>query len=301
MVIGIIVPPSTLWKVSSSSSTQVIAGDVVQISHLTRFWFSQAKISQQPPEGEEQAEAIIYVENCASNKRLNETNFSSRPLPVKFPQGLYNLQQQYLLDRSDLVINVTTHATSDSDASAKVCKFSNADDYTELLDANTRAEVDEAEKKGFCQAIEPPSGTSPHTTSIQFNIHSHGYYYYALAVVPGELMNISYTYILSKHYFDKDELTPYNCSVVDQECVIDGLIKIASENCALAFIPTSSAVEPFAPYIFHLEQTSALGISIIFVCFFVVLTIFLGCISWPIICYVCNKKKSSGHAGQGVV
>lgn len=100
--------------------SQVFVRDVVLISDLKRFWYNQAGIRQQPPEGVEQAEATIYVENCASKERLNELNFSSRALPYTSSQGLYNLQQQYLLAGSDLAINATAHATSDSDASAKV-------------------------------------------------------------------------------------------------------------------------------------------------------------------------------------
>lgn len=162
------------------------------------------------------------------------------------------------------------------------------------LDADTKTEVDEAEKNGFCQMVEPPSGTSPHTTVIQFNINSHWYYYYAPAVVTRELINISYTYTMSKYYYDKNELTPYNCSVVDQECAIDGLIQIAAENCALAFIPIPAAVEPSTPYTFHLEQTCALGISIVYFC--VVLTLFLACcVFWCII-----RRVSPEHT-QGVV
>lgn len=110
IIIIILVPTFTLWKLTSSSSTQVAAGDVVLISSLRRFWYSQAKIQQQPPNRVEQANAIIYIENCASKKRLSQTKFSSHLLPITTPQGLYNLYQHYLLDGSDLVINVTAHS-----------------------------------------------------------------------------------------------------------------------------------------------------------------------------------------------
>ena len=283
---------------SYSSSTQVFAGDIVQISSLKRFWYDQAKIRQQSPEGTEQAEATIYVENCASKEQLNETNFSSRPLSYTAPQGLFNLQQQYLLAGSVLAINLTAHEPFHSDGSAKVCQFSNADDYEELLDADTKEEVIEAEKNGFCQTIEPPSGTAPHTTMVRFNIHSHGYYYYALAVVPGELTNVSYMYTLSKHYYDEKELTPYNCSVVDQDCVIDGLIIITPADCVLALIPAPAAIEPSIPYTFYSEQSCAWGIVIVFLCAAPFIA-YCALVSIALCC-VCYETKCTGHA-QGVV
>lgn len=280
-----------------SSSTQVFAGDIVHISSLKRFLYDRAEIRQQPPEGAEQAEATIYVENCASKEQHNETNFSSRPLPYTAPQGLFNLQQQYLLAGSVLAINLTAHKPFHSDGSAKVCQFSNADDYEELLDADTKEEVIEAEKNGFCQTIEPPSGTSPHTTVVRFNIHSHGYYYYALAVVPGELTNVSYMYTLSKHYYDKKELTPYNCSVVDQNCVIDGLIIITPADCVLTLIPAPAAIEPSIPYTFYSEQSCAWGIVIVILC----VTLLVYCVLIFIaLCCVCYERKRTRHA-RGVV
>lgn len=204
-----------------------------------------------------------------------------------------NLQQQYLLAGSDLAINLTAQAISDSDASAKVCQFSNADDYDELRDAGTEAEVDEAEKNGFCQAIEPPSGTSPHTTNVRFNIHSHGYYYYALAIIPGKQMNISYIYTLGKQYYDKDEFTPYTCSVVDQTCVIRELFKITAEKCALVFIPTSAAAEPSTPYTFYLKETLTWGISIVYLCSAVFFFSFIWGVFWSInICCVYCKRNN---------
>lgn len=128
---------------------------------------------------------------------------------------------------------------------------------------------------------------------LRFNIRSHGYYYYALTVVPRKLMNISYTYTLSKYYYDKNELTLFKCSVVDQDCTIDGLIVKTAADCVLALIPTPPAGEPLVYYNFSTEQSCAWGIVIVFCCVgsFIVYCI----LSSVALCCVCYEGRHLEH------
>ena len=254
----------SLFAAHLSGSTEIFPGDVVQVLSLKEFWFDEAKISQKAPDRVEQSDAIIYLENCNSKEKQDTLPFLSRPIPYTLPEGLFQLQKQYLLAHSSLEINVTAYVYSDSNANAKICQFSNARDYGGLLAADSKEQLDEAEMKGSCQSIEPPSNTSPLITKMHFNIRSHGYYYYALAVDPDKQINMSYSYTLYRRYYDREELIPYNCSVENQDCVIRKLTTKRRDACILAFIPTSGAVEPSLAYTFSSRQSHPYGIFIIF-------------------------------------
>ena len=268
----------SIFAAQPSSSTGIFPGDVVQVLSLKYFWFNEAKISQEAPEGVQQSNTIIYLENCNSKERQDTLPFLSRPLPYTLPEGLFHLQRQYLLAHSSLEINVTAYVHSDSNANAKICQFSNANDYGRLLAADSKKQLDAAEMKGSCQSIEPPSNTTPLVTKMHFDIRSHGYYYYALAVDLNKQINMSYNYTLYRWYYNREELTPYNCSVENQDCVIKKLTTQRRDTCILAFIPTSGAVEPSLSYTFTSRQSHPYGILIVFlaVVFFFV-GIFLLC------------------------
>ena len=244
----------------SESPRPVLPGDAVLLSSITGFWFNQISIWQvTPSENESPAEAeISYSENCNSKESVNRSTFDAPLHQFSYPQGILvqNSAQIYLLPDSEISFYFTvTNLSSPLSESVKVCQFSNLADYNALIQATSNKDIKEAENNGVCLPILRPPNT--------FEIHSPGYYYYAVSILTGARVYARYTYNLTQRFYNRTMLSAYDCSVVHTDCVITGVIHQTSTKCVVVYIPPSEIVESTKPYMFYLKKSKAYGIAVL--------------------------------------
>ena len=263
----------TTSRASSSTCASVYTGDVVYITEVVGFLYNKATITVKPPVETEVEVDIFYIDDA--NSQWEESNHSSQVNDYIFPQGILvqNNTESYFLSHSEIDFCFQVQANSSELAKfAKICQFSNVNDYNALtVDANTNKSIAKAEKRGDCQEIlKPPN---------KFKIKHQGYYWYALSIpsLHTEILQASYTYHLNKRYYNQTMLgDSYDCSVDDSDCVIGGLIGQRSTKHLLVYIPIPDGIiESTDPYEFCVEMSSAWGIVI--VVFIPVLLIALFC------------------------
>ena len=219
-----------LLQWTNSAEVVVMTDAVVNIFCSHKFWFNKLTVEEKATSNK--VKAHIYLQHHSSSK-VNQTtsSFQSRPLPYPNPASVYGFPE-YLLSGSRFEINITANGSA---SPASVCQFTNFDDFNMLIDARSQDAVRKAEERGFCQSINLPTSNSTNFTSMSFYIHRHGYYYYAIAALSDDLY-LNYTYMLKKRYYERDRLTPYDCSVVASDCIIKELT-FATEYCVLVYIP----------------------------------------------------------------
>ena len=248
-------------EVTKSESPQpVLPGDAVLLSSITGFLFDRISIWQvKPSENESPAEAeISYSEDCNSKESVNRSTFDAPLHRFSYPQGILvqNSTQIYLLPDSEISFYFTvTNLSSPLAESIKVCQFSNLADYNALIQATSNKDIEGAENNGVCLPILRPPNT--------FKIHSPSYYYYAVSILTGTQVYARYTYNLTQRFYNRTMLSAYDCSVVDTDCVITGVIHQTSTKCVVVYIPPSESVEPTKPYMFYLKESEAYGIAIL--------------------------------------
>ena len=280
----------TTLRASSSTCASVYIGDVVYITEVVGFFYNKATITVKPPAGTElETETDIFYVDDANSREREESNHSSQVDDYSFPQGILvqNNTQSYFLSQSEIefCFQVQVNSSSELAKLAKICQFSNVNDYNALMAADTNKSIAEAEKRGDCQDIlKPPN---------QFKIKDRGYYWYALSIPfsDTEPLQTSYMYHLNKRYYNQTLLgDPYDCSVVASDCVIRGLIGQRSTKHLLVYIPVPDGIiESPDPYEFCVEVSNAWGMVI--VVFIPVLLIALVCVIALSVacCYVFKK------------
>ena len=246
---------------SSSTCATVYIGDVVYITEVVGFPYNKATITVKPPAGSElETEAdIFYTDN--TNSQREESNYSSQVDDYSFPQGILvqNNMQSYFLSHSEIEFCFQVHVNSSPEFAklAKICQFSNLEDYNALMDASTNKSIAEAEKRGDCmEVLNPPN---------KFKIKDQGYYWYALSIPSSETLQANFTYHLNKRYYNQTMLGDPYCSVDDDsDCVIGGLIGQRSTKHLLVYIPDPvGIIVSTDPYEFCVEMSNAWGIVIV--------------------------------------
>ena len=227
------------------NETDVVPGSVVELQNVALFWFDKVSVIEEMPDTVEKVEAQIYFEtDCASKVQVNSTNEASRDLPFKTPAAIIKLNGVYLLAGSHITFETFVDPRSDFSYPTKICQFSDLASFNALLGATQSIlDIKKAEKRGNCKVIRGSSHNVTKTT-IDYSIHSHGYFYYAVSVyVEPQSRNtnnvtLSYSYTLNKTFYTVEDLTPHNCSVIDDGCTISGLTKVKRNKlCVLAYVP----------------------------------------------------------------
>ena len=296
-------PVFKLHKTYSTNIT-ILPGSVALLFSGDLFWHNKVSVSEKRQEDGSKVEADIYVEygnDCDSNEPPNNITYTTRILPFTEPSPIDELKNLYLLYGSMLVINVTVYPESEYTYPPKVCQFTSSNYYDALLDAKSVRELEEAESKGYCQALSKPSQNAT-TTSLKFRIDSHGYYYYALSIFvnaeTNDTVTLSYTYLLQQRYYNGSKFTPLQCSVVDDnECTKSGLTTRLGKFCILALITDYPSLAEDQPpsYTFITELSQPYGI-LIFVLPIDVIIFCIGILCVMICCWshihtLCSKCK----------
>ena len=273
----------SLIKESVSTSTPVYADDVVHLRDVEGFWYDRITITYKAPSDTDIPAdfEIYYTDNSSAHQEM--TNFTSLPHTFSFPEGIPIQQsfQVYLLHNSGIEFDFTVVNESEFAESAKVCQFSNLDDYDALLQAKTNESIVKAERNGDCQ----PILASPN----MFQIEHDGYYWYAVSTLLGtDTVNVeaSYTYILSRWYYDRTTLgQPHDCTLTNYKCIIRGITFQTSTKQVFVFVSNSESSEP---YTFNVKASHAFGIAVVVFILAELITVMF-CVCMCICIWRCRK------------
>ena len=256
---------------ASSTSAPVYTDDVVRVWDVEGFWYNKITITYTAPSDTDipAKVEIYYTDNSSTEQEMPNctslqhnfsfpeeiSNCASLLHTFSFPEGIPIQQsfQVYLLQNSGIEFNFTVVNASEFAESAKVCQFSNVDDYDALLQAETNESIVKAERNGDCQ----PMLASPNI----FQIEHDGYYWYAVSTLFGSDVLASYTYNLSKLSYNKTTLgRPHDCTATDYECSISGIISQTSTKHVFVIVSNSASSKP---YIIKVKARNAIGIAIV--------------------------------------
>ena len=265
-VFGILLVP--LWgltAISSSLSTDVYSGDVVNVGSVSGVWFSKTTFSTKTTDQFPTAEFLIfYTEDSPTEQDISSETFSSKNF--SFPQGLIvaEKQQNYFLKGTKLFFIFSVENPSQFANLANICQFTSRADYEDITnDPPSNETIAKTEKKGTCKPIlEAPN---------QFYIHRSGYYWYVLStpLSPDDAninVRTSYEYNLTKVAYNITELgSPHKCEFLnggESECTItDSVLRSGSTMNVLALLTFPDTSEHYKVTV---SQKKAIAIALSF-------------------------------------
>jgi hypothetical protein len=264
-VFGILLLP--LWgltAISSSFSTDVYSGDVVNVGSVSGVLFSKTTFSTKTTDQFPTAEFLIfYTEDSPTEQDISSETFSSKNF--SFPQGLIvaEKQQNYFLKGTKLFFIFSVENPSQFANLAKICQFTSRADYEDITnDPPSNETIANTERKGTCKPIlEAPN---------QFYIHRSGYYWYVLStpLSPDDaIINVrtSYEYNLTKVAYNITGLSnPHKCEFLngeESECTItDSVLHSGSTMNVLALLTFPDSSEHYKVTI---SQKKAIAIALV--------------------------------------
>ena len=277
-------------KSTSLPTFPIFPGDVIYVDKVEGFWYNMISLTFSPPPdtitrretlGPEQFQ-LYYNEHSPTQQLVTEGNSSEKNyfFPEVIPVN--NSDQNYLLKHSQVEFNFTVMNFSHELAElAKVCQFSDIDDFDTITDNPTNTTIIATEKHGICQPLlNPPN---------KFEIHHSGYYWYVVSTLNGVNVQASYEYRLKKLYYNRTMLgTPHNCTSVDSECVIGSIFLQRSTKHLLLSLTNSDSVDP---YMGTAEKTNAVGIALVVFFSLEFITVMIFIIIIILLCCVYKYKK----------